>query len=52
MIGFVGPKLVGMLAVPVAMPEGGSAWKYLLLASIAFGAAMILKSRSAAMRRG
>jgi hypothetical protein len=52
MFAFVSPKLLGLLALVLPMPEGGSAWTYLIVASIACGAALLLKSRITAMRRG
>jgi len=51
MFAFLSPNLLGLLTFPIAMPEGGSAWTYLIVASVACGAAIILKIRGAAMPR-
>ncbi len=45
----VAPNLLGAL-LTVAVPEGGSAWMYLLLASAACAAAFAWNARSRASR--
>jgi hypothetical protein len=51
MFAIVSPALLGLLTVPLNMPEGGSTWMYLIAASVACGAALVFKRRSSATRR-
>jgi len=51
MLTFMSSAAIYAMAVPVNVPEGGSAWMYLILASIACGVALILRVQSQAAQR-
>lgn len=50
MVAVLGPKLIAavLLVMPVAMPEGGSAWMYLTIAAASCAVAVALKTRTGA----
>ena len=51
MFALINPRLMSLVVTPIHVPEGGAAWMYLIVATIACSVAMILRVRSAERRR-